>query len=401
MKVVWLCSFSLNNLRKYTKIHAEISKFHAATWIDYMIQEIKKRNEIDLHVITSSPYIKKELIISEKNITYHVLKRGVPFVHKGFPDYFRVDSFSKYFFLRKKLKKKILQINPDVINSHGTEDVYSIVLNDMNYPSIIWMQTYMEFFGNENLWIRIQKKIEKKVFQRQNNFILNTNIFENLINKINPKAKFYFLSYPVADISFEMNENKKDADICYVGSTVKRKGIEDLIDVTKIMVKKFPDLKVKVIGGHSGKDYMNFLKSKINFYNISKNIEFFGFLPEHKNVLKELKKSKLFMLPTYIDAGPRVVAESMALKVPVISYNIGGLPWMIGKNERGVIVEKGNINDMAEAAISLLEDNSQREVISNKAYLFARENFYSENIIDKLLCYYKSVINDFHNFNLN
>ena len=58
----------------------------------------------------------------------------------------------------------------------------------------------------------------------------------------------------------------------------------------------------------------------------------------------------MFVNPTYEDNFPTTNIESLACGTPVITYNTGGSPEAID-SKTGIIVEKGNINDLHAAIL--------------------------------------------------
>jgi glycosyltransferase involved in cell wall biosynthesis len=191
---------------------------------------------------------------------------------------------------------------------------------------------------------------------------------------------------------FTMEREKPDVDVVFAGSVIQRKGIEDFIEAVRIVAKILPGIRAKVIGGNRNKLYMDFLIARIRSYGLADNIAFLGFLPEHRDVLREMSKAKVMMLPSHVDTGPRAVAECMALGIPVIAYNVDGLPWMIEDGFRGMLVEKGNTEALGERLLILLKDSERRRVLAESAKDFAREHFYAPTIFKRLLEIYEDIL---------
>ena len=399
MKVLWICHYPLMYFKDKIKQDQVSLNFkdilqHPTTWLYYLINEIQKRNDIQLYLITSFPYLKKDVKINEKNITYYFLHDNPNFNIIFGKYYTRFPRFIFKNFLLKKIEKIIWKINPDIITVHGTEFPYGLVLDKVNYPSLIWMQGVINLViktgSNPNL-IR-QRKIEDDIFRNQKYFITIKGNMEEAILEKNPRAEFFNVNYPVSELAFKLkNENMIiDSDIVFVGAVVKRKGIEDLIDAIFLIISKFPDIKIKIIGKYDP-NYMIYISNKLNDKKLTNRFTFTGPLPPDQ-VLYELKKSQIFVLPTHVDSGPRSVAESMAIGVPVISYNLDGLPSMIKNDVSGILVEKHNIEKLAGAILELLRDGDKRKKLADEAYVFAKENFYAPEIINKLITIYHSFI---------
>ncbi len=82
----------------------------------------------------------------------------------------------------------------------------------------------------------------------------------------------------------------------------------------------------------------------------------------------ELSKEYTFFINTAnFDNMPVSVIEAMALGIPVVSTNVGGMPYLIDHNENGILVSINDANAMAEAIINLHKDSAKTKRISNNA----------------------------------
>lgn len=68
------------------------------------------------------------------------------------------------------------------------------------------------------------------------------------------------------------------------------------------------------------------------------------------------KNTNVFINTTNFDNMPVSVIEAMALGLPVVSTNVGGLPFLISDNSEGILVNPDDSNAMAEAIIRLKDD---------------------------------------------
>ena len=105
-----------------------------------------------------------------------------------------------------------------------------------------------------------------------------------------------------------------------------------------------------------------------------------------------MKRSRIFVLPTYFDTGPLVVGESMAMGVPVIAYGVEGLPWMLGDGKHGVLVTKGDVGALAAEIEALMADNARMERYAVEAHAFARTHFYAPEVAENLTRIYRDVL---------
>lgn len=66
--------------------------------------------------------------------------------------------------------------------------------------------------------------------------------------------------------------------------------------------------------------------------------------------------TNVFINTTNFDNMPVSVIEAMALGLPMVSTNVGGLPFLISDNSDGLLVNPNDVNAMAEAIIRIKED---------------------------------------------
>ena len=68
------------------------------------------------------------------------------------------------------------------------------------------------------------------------------------------------------------------------------------------------------------------------------------------------KEYDIFLNTTSIDNTPVSLLEAMALGLPVVSTNVGGIPYLIENNENGILVKSDDPIAMNKAIIKLLKD---------------------------------------------
>jgi glycosyltransferase involved in cell wall biosynthesis len=68
---------------------------------------------------------------------------------------------------------------------------------------------------------------------------------------------------------------------------------------------------------------------------------------------EKAKDFNIFINTTNVDNTPISVMEAMALGLPIVSTNVGGIPYLITNGVNGVLVEKDNIAAMTKAIIEV------------------------------------------------
>lgn len=148
-----------------------------------------------------------------------------------------------------------------------------------------------------------------------------------------------------------------------------------LIEAFRIVVKDIPRAKLIIVG--KGYDE-NRLISMINDSGLDSAVILKGF---KKDVLTEMAKANVFVLTSDFEGIPNALLEAMSFGMPVVSTDCtpGGAAMLIRNGDNGLLVERENPIQIADAIISLLKDESMRNRFGNQA----RKDMcqYSEDVI--------------------
>ncbi|NNK88814.1 MAG: glycosyltransferase family 4 protein [Flavobacteriaceae bacterium] len=79
------------------------------------------------------------------------------------------------------------------------------------------------------------------------------------------------------------------------------------------------------------------------------------------------EKYNIFINTTDFDNTPVSVMEAMALGLPVVSTNVGGLPYLIQDHYDGMLVKKADVNGMVLAILNLYHNPEMARKISRQA----------------------------------
>lgn len=91
-----------------------------------------------------------------------------------------------------------------------------------------------------------------------------------------------------------------------------------------------------------------------------------GRLPK-REWIEMSKEYDCFINTTNIDNTPISVMEAMALGMPVISTDVGGIPYIIDHEINGILVSEGDVENMANSILSLKNDSLLCQKLSLQA----------------------------------
>ena len=209
---------------------------------------------------------------------------------------------------------------------------------------------------------------------------INLQVKEYLVSRGFDNKKI-FVNPPGIDFSFF--ENIKEDGFCekydavFLGRLNPSKGLNDLIGIWSKVVKKNKNAKLAIIGGGSEKT-KNELRNKAISSEVINNIRIFGFL-EDSDAFLLMKNSKLFVFPSHEEGFGIAVAEAMACNVPVVAWN---LPvYDEAYKDHMIQIKENDLDAFAAAILNLLDNESKRAFIAEKARIYIRK--YDWSIISK------------------
>jgi colanic acid/amylovoran biosynthesis glycosyltransferase len=130
-----------------------------------------------------------------------------------------------------------------------------------------------------------------------------------------------------------------------VGRLCEQKGQLLLIDAAKRLLERGEQFGLIFAGdGELRSD----LEALIDRHKLRNHIKITGWLSS-KQVRDELLSARALVLPSFAEGLPVVIMEAMALKRPVISTFVAGIPELIKHGQQGWLVPAGNVDELANA----------------------------------------------------
>ncbi len=177
-------------------------------------------------------------------------------------------------------------------------------------------------------------------------------------------------------VKFEKNRNsslidnkKKGNYLLTVTSFGKHKNDVVLIKAFKLLLEKYPKLKLKIIGTPKTPDAKRmFLKLKImvNEYNLNNSVEFLGYVTD-KKLCELYSKCKAYIFPSLYEGFGLPLIEAQSCGAPVISSNAGALPEIGG--DSCIYFNPTNENELAKKVINLFTDEKKQKELIEKGYV--------------------------------
>ncbi|WP_062057664.1 N-acetyl-alpha-D-glucosaminyl L-malate synthase BshA [Aquimarina longa] len=186
------------------------------------------------------------------------------------------------------------------------------------------------------------------------------------------------------DCQREVMATPEERIVTHISNFRVVKRISDIVDIFYNIQKKIP-AKLLMVGEGPERGPA---EKKCKELGIKDKVVFFG---NSNEIDKILCFSDLFLLPSERESFGLAALEAMVNKVPVISSNAGGIPEVNTQGVSGYLSDVGNVKEMSENAIRILEDDNVLERFKQNAYNEAKK-FDVNTIVPKYIALYESAL---------
>ena len=178
-------------------------------------------------------------------------------------------------------------------------------------------------------------------------------------------------------------------NLLYVGSIEQSKGIFNTLQALKICTENGYLLHFHVIGywpkPSDETEAMNFIRTN----KLEDAVTFHGIL-KGSSKWEIFKKCAILIHPTFWDGVPLTILEALAIGMPVISTNVGGIPDTIKDGTNGIILSENTPDSLSQAIsdyynnrklLSLISENNKdlfKERFDLPIFLKNMENWFNE-----------------------
>jgi glycosyltransferase involved in cell wall biosynthesis len=279
----------------------------------------------------------------------------------------------------RKLLQIIKEYSIDIVHGHDYKsDVIGRVLRIFTPVKLI--STVHGWVGN-NSKERFYNYVDRKVLKKYDKVIaVNKPIMDLLVQKkVNPRkvelihnailVEDYAPQSEVKDLRSELKIPDSAPVLGFVGRISEEKDLPLLFMAVKKSLPDFTDLKVLISGDGP---LIDKLKDYCNKIGIGEQVFFLGQVQDIKRVYLTMD---VFILTSKTEGIPNVILEAMAMRVPVISTNVGGVGEIIRHNTDGVLIQAGDIAGLCHYFSKMLKENDYRNNVVNEAYKRVSENF--------------------------
>ena len=166
----------------------------------------------------------------------------------------------------------------------------------------------------------------------------------------------------------------------------ERKGFKQLVEALDILIHNYSfnnnDIELLLYGTAPSEELSN-LPLKVNSL---------GRITNEDHLVNCYNAADIFVAPSLEDNLPNTVMESLACGVPVVAFNIGGMPDMIDHKINGYLANPFKAEDFAKGIFWIMENEDRKIDLSKRGREKVIENFGKNIIGNKYRDQYKKLL---------
>lgn len=202
---------------------------------------------------------------------------------------------------------------------------------------------------------------------------------EHKSNSFFSRKHFYAIGSPIDYENIVACEEPREETLrfIYTGRMDAWKNVELLINSFVIYHKLNPNSRLIMVG--DGPEYNNLL-SKVKAKKIDTFIQLLG-RKNHSEIIKELKKSDIFLFPSKGEGVSLSILEALAAGLPVVAFNVIGVRNLVIPGKTGVIVKQMREKDFVDGICKVVKE---KDSLKDTCVEFSR-SYDAKNISCKII----------------
>jgi glycosyltransferase involved in cell wall biosynthesis len=163
------------------------------------------------------------------------------------------------------------------------------------------------------------------------------------------------------------------------------KGLPEFIQMAAVVTRRYPKVVFLIVGdeGLAGAALTRELQNLVHSLDLDEHLIFIGWRDDIPAVMRCVD---IFVHcpTTFIEGLARTCLETMAVGIPAVVSENGGMPDAVINGVTGFVVPPGDVADMAEAVLALLENESRCREFGERARTRVEQFFDAEQNTHKL-----------------
>lgn len=183
-------------------------------------------------------------------------------------------------------------------------------------------------------------------------------------------------------------EEKEDRIVVVgVGYLVQRKAFDILIKAVAQLIANDTPIHLRLVGDGPARNELEIL---VNRLGIERHVTFAGLIP-HSSITQEYHKADIFCSMSLSESFSLVGLEAMACGLPVVATPTGFFRDALRREQVGMLVRFGAVDELAEALTQLARNRRMREALGHQGRELALREYDWRVIAQRYMSLYQQV----------
>ncbi|GIV26753.1 MAG: hypothetical protein KatS3mg027_0567 [Bacteroidia bacterium] len=319
-------------------------------------------------------------IFSEEELNYLEFIQ-IPFDFRSrFPGYYLLESYLYSKRIYEDLIKDIHQF--DFIYSKGFTAWYLLQHKKNNFPKIgVKLHGYEMYQYSVDFKTKLQHyllRIPSSIVSQKADIVFSYGgkISDILIHRLKiPQQKIIEIPTGIEKslIVDKVTEEHSEINFVFIGRYEKRKGIENINEAIKQLIRQNKVFKFHFIGA-----IPEFIKIKDD------RVIYHGVISDYTKIKELLRQMDVLVCPSYSEGMPNVIVEAMANGLTVIATDVGAVKLLVD-DKTGYLLNNNHPKTLEMILIDLIGSNKKVLQTKKNTALQHIQNFTWEKIIDQII----------------
>lgn len=171
-----------------------------------------------------------------------------------------------------------------------------------------------------------------------------------------------------------------------IGRLSPQKNPKDWIRIAGLIHRSFPDVFFLVVGDGPLRSQV---EQEVRKMDVAEKIIIAGI---QRDVSRYLSAMDIFMMTSLWEGLPRTILHALNMNIPVVAYNVGGVPEVVIQGETGLLSQPGNIDEMTKHIENLINDPQLRARLGKNGADLIQDEFDLNKMIREITELYEMLL---------
>lgn len=330
-----------------------------------ILEEWGQDKSLEVHLVTSSISAELNETMLGANVFIHRLpigKNAGNLHHQSIKDVL-VYSLKAWWFSRTLIRKQLTPFDITLAFFGVPCGFLALLLKtEFRIPYAVALRgSDVPGYSHKYRWLYpFLRPVIRLVWHSASTVVPNSAGLEVLAKEVAPDQSFTIIENGVDVRRFTPDQEKRPGSefIITPGASrvTERKGLNYLIEAIGILIPKYPNIHLKVMGDGSARPA---LEALVREKGLEEKVTFLGRIPREATA-PYYQEASLFVLPSLNEGMSNAMLEALASGLPIIATPTGGTAELVQEGINGMVVPEKSAEALAKA-IEMFQQN--RELI--------------------------------------